>query len=520
MTEFGESPLIKRRSNRLRIGTLFAAMAALFACASGNDRDIGYADSIPVTVVDSRARSVDDPITPTGNARSDMPAQPSPRSSDEDSSGQALDLTLEDAIRYALENNRSLLNLRLDREVQKLSLDLAEERWQPKFTIAPALARDSSNNKRASVGANMALQLPTGGTLRLNWDQSVSSRSESNRSQSLSISHPLLRGAGSDLESISIRRARISERMNILAARQAVAGVVNQVIGAYRSLVSAYRQLDIAEASLLRAQDQLESTRALIRVGRVAEREAGRSEASIANREISLAQARNGLEAANAALVGILDTDGVVLIRPSVERNTEPEPLSAPAFEDVLLSRTDFIQAQMQVELAQMSLMVARNNLLIDPSVGLNVNRDRAGRSATSVNLGVTIPLNDKSPKVAHIQARNGLLKAQRNVIELRESIQIALSQAVTDVEARIRLAELARNARALAENNLAVEEEKFGLGLSSTFQVTASEDELVNAERAETDAIQALSGAFTRLDQTTGRTLERWGIRLEEVIQ
>jgi len=308
--------------------------------------------------------------------------------------------------------------------------------------------------------------------------------------------------------------------MNILAMRQAVAGVVNEVIGAYRSLASAYRQLDIAEVSLLRAQEQLESTRVLISVGRVAEREAGRSEASIANSEIALGQARNGVEVANAALVGVLDTDGVVLVRPSGERNADPAPFSAPALEDVLLNRIDFIQAQMQVELAQMSLMVARNNLLLAPSVGLNVNRDRAGRSATSMDLRVSIPLNDKVPKIAHIQARNSLLKAQRNVIELRESIKIALSQAVTDIEARIRLAELARNARALAENNLAVEQEKFGQGLSSTFEVTASEDELVSAERAESDAIRALSEAFTRLDQTTGRTLERWGIRLEEVIQ
>jgi len=519
MTEFGENSLVKRPSTSLRIGTVFVAMVALFACAPGNGRDIGYASSIPGAVVESPAQSVYDPIKRAENARSDLPARPA-RSSDEELGGPALDLTLEDAIRYALENNRSLLNLRLDREVQKLSLDVEEERWQPKFTITPALARDSSNNKRASVGANMTLRLPTGGVLRLNWDQSVSSRAEGNRSQSLGISHPLLRGAGSDVESVSIRRARINERMNILAMREAVVGVVNEVIGAYRSVVSAYRQLDIAEASLARAREQLESTRALIRVGRVAEREVGRSEASIANREIALARARNGLEVANAALVSVLDTDGVVLVRPLGERDAEPGPLSAPAFEDVLLSRTDFIQAQMRVELARMSLTVARNNLLLDPSIGLDLNRDRTGRSATSVNLGVTIPLNDRAPKVEHIQARNSLIKAQRNVIEMRESIHIALRQAVNDVEARTRLVELARNARTLAEDNLAVEEAKFGQGLSSTFQVTAAEDELVNAERAEADAVQALSEAFTRLDQTTGRTLERWGIRLEEVVR
>ena len=56
--------------------------------------------------------------------------------------------------------------------------------------------------------------------------------------------------------------------------------------------------MEISEASLQRAREQLEATRALIGAGRVAEREAGRSEAAIANRELALVRARNRLEAA------------------------------------------------------------------------------------------------------------------------------------------------------------------------------------------------------------------------------
>ena len=86
----------------------------------------------------------------------------------------------------------------------------------------------------------------------------------------------------------------------------------------------------------------------------------------------------------------------------------------------------------------------------------------------------------------------------------------------MNDVEVGLRLAELARGARALAERNLAVEEAKFGQGLSSTFEVASSEEELVRAEQAEADAIVSYLDALTRLDRTAGRTLDRWDVRLE----
>ena len=83
------------------------------------------------------------------------------------------------------------------------------------------------------------------------------------------------------------------------------------------------------------------------------------------------------------------------------------------------------------------------------------------------------------------------------------------------------RLTELAGDARALAERNLAVEEAKFGQGLSSTFEVASSEEELVRAEQAEADAILSLLNASdaARPDRRTN-VLDRWDVRLEAAPQ
>ncbi len=427
------------------------------------------------------------------------------------------ELTLKDAIELALARNRPLLNSRLDREVQRFSLDVAEDRWSPEATVGPFASRDRRDHK-AGVGARASLRVPTGGAFSLGWDETLSGRFDGARSQTLSFSQPLLKGAWADIDSAAVRQARLQERGNILAFRQTAADLVVSVVRAYRALIGAVRQVEIAEASLQRAREQLEATRALIRAGRVASREAGRSEAAVANRELSLVRARNGLEAAQFALLDILELDSRVRIRPLEALRVERKDAAfAPSYEAALRNRADYLQTRLGVDIARIALAVARNNLLPDLAVRFDWTRNDGGQTENVVRMDATVPLNDRAPELAHLQARNALRKAERSVVELREAIGIGVRRAVNDVEAGLRLTDLARGARELAEANLAVERAKFGQGLSSTFEVAASEDELVQAEQAEAAAIVSYLDALTRLDRVSGRTLDGWGIRLED---
>ena len=443
-------------------------------------------------------------------------AAQAPAEAPADCVGDVCELTLKDAIALALARNRPLLNSRLDREAQRFSLDVAEDRWSPRVTVGPFASRDRRDHK-AGVGARTSLRLPTGGSVSLGWDETLSRRFDGSGSQTFSFSQPLLKGAWAGIDSASVRQARLDERSNILAFRNRAAELVVGVIGAYRALIGAIRQVEIGEASLQRARDQLEATQALIGAGRVAAREAGRSEAAIANRELGVVRARNRLEAAQFALLDILELDSRIRIRPLEELKAgERDAVPAPVLEDVLRQRADYLQAGLGVESARIALAVARNNLLPDLALTFDWTHNDSGDTTNMVRMNATVPLNDRAPKLAHLQARNALRKAERNVVELRASIGAALSQAVNDVEVGLRLAELARDARALVERNLAVERAKFNQGLSSTSQVASSEEDLVQAEQAEADAIVAYLDALTRLDRTAGRTLDRWDVRLE----
>ncbi len=431
-----------------------------------------------------------------------------------------LKLTLKDAVKHALEYNRPLINQRSDREVQKFALDVAGDRWVPQFTVQPFASTDRQDH-RAGVGAETNLRVHTGGQFVLRWEETLSDKFEDSGSQTLSFSQPLLKGAWTGIETASFRQDQIQDQIHILSLHKAVEDLIVQVSGSYRALIAAAQQVEIGEASLRRAREQLKATQALIYAGRVAQREAVRSEATVANRELALTQARNRLDIANFNLIGILELDSTIQIQPLDELEVEyRQGDQNPALEEVLRRRPDFLQAQLQIDLAQIAVEVAQNDLLPDLSLGVSWNRDDSGDTDTRVQMDATFPLTDRTDNLNRLSVGNRLRQARRGLAELRESIGIEVRRAVNDVEVGLRLIELARDARELAAENLVIEKKKFGQGLASSFEVSAAENALVDAEQSEVDTIINYLEARTRLDQSSGRTLDLWGIRVEEKFQ
>ena len=423
-------------------------------------------------------------------------------------------LTLDDAIRLALRNNRNLLDARLGRD-----LDGASSR----------AARDEDSE--TDLSAETSLRVPTGGRITLRWSKPVDGGPDASDTYTLGFSQPLLRGRGA-VDTAPLRRARLDEEDRVLAFRDTIAGVVDSTIRAWRGLTRAARELEIEEAALRRAQRQLEVNRALIQAGDMAAREILQSEADIANRELALVQARNGLTAANFALIDILDMESSVRVRPleaAAEAEAEAEaeaveravPGVEEAFATALRNRPGYRRALLEAQAAKIGLEVAENERLWDLSFEVDATR-RSGRGADPTDYGarlnLAIPLFDRGPRVSAMQARGDVLRTERALEEHRQQIGITVRQAVLDVEAGRQRSELARRARELTEQKLEIERLKLREGLSSSFRLTRFEEDLVRAQNAEVDAQIGYENALTALDRTLGTTLERWNIRVEQV--
>ncbi len=445
-------------------------------------------------------------------------------------SSSELNLTLDEAIKLALERNRGLLNQRLTEENNRLDREEVEERYRPRFTLSSNATRTrgeaASNDDTATVSFGADLEIPTGGEFNFSVEESIGGEQSGN--PSLGFRQRLLSSSLIDRERNSLAEERIEEQKKVLTFQKSMSDIVVNTISEYRSLIQAFRQLDIAKTSLQRAIEQQEVTRAMIQVGRVARREATRSEATIANRELALLTAENTLNEANIKLINSLDLDSTTRIYPQESfqfdqiRKVEIGQIDIQeSIEIALQKRTDYRMEKLNLESARITVRNKEKSKLPGLDFSFTVTRDRSRkRNQNTASLTLNIPLNNRSIDRDIIKSKNRLIMSERNLEGQREAIGNSVRQAVKSVELRYRSTLLARQARELAEQNLAIEQNKFNQGLSSTFEVTASEDDLVSAENAEIDAIISYLRALITLDQEMGLTLETWNIDVEEVLE
>ena len=448
-------------------------------------------------------------------------AGPAPAQAPATGTAPALALTLEQTIRLALDNNRTLVSARRRRDTEKLSLEVAEDRYRPRARIGASTRTNNRGESAAELSIGPSLRVPSGGELRLGWDTPLAGSDARAGTWTLGFSQPLLRGFGPDIDTAPLRTARLREQRNRLAYRDTVARTVESVIGAFRSASRAHRAIAISAESLARAKKQLEVNRALIEGGRMAAREIIQTEAEVANRELALIESENRRSIANAALISILDIDETTQIRP-IEQTVSIEALSPnvdKSIKTALGRRSDHLGALMDVEVAELELRKAKNERLWDLSLDASVSRGGGDEGRDyAVGLGLSIPLGDRSSELGELSARNGLRDAEIGLVELKQSIRIEVRQAVHEVAVGGRRIELARTSRELAEETLEIEQSKLAQGLTSTFRLTAVEDDLVRAQNAELDATIAYLNALTALDATLGTTLRTWGIDIEGV--
>ena len=446
------------------------------------------------------------------------------------SAPRELELTLAECVLLAIRNNRDLAAGRLDRLAARLSLEDAEDEFRLAATVEVAADRDLTTSTLA-VSPSVTLRIPTGGRFRLGANGTVTDQASASQFVELEFMQPLLKGAGYEIATAGVARARRTEESGVLTFKAAVMGLVTRTISAYRNVGRSTRAVEIAERSLQRARELLETNRSLVEAGRMAAQDIVRTEASVAERELSVSEARGALDDARLALVGLLDIDDRTVILPADPLRVDPNRLEHDVDRGVelaLRNRPDYRQALLAIENADTALLVADDarkwdlNVTAAARVGHRGSSlaEAYGRFDPSYRVGVRlrIPLGADSagPERNWQKAEIAVQKSRLRLGELRQAIELEVRRAVRDVEVRLRRIELERQSRRLAERAVEVERVKLDAGLSSTFRVVALEDDLVKSRNSEVDAIIAYLNAVTALDQTLGTTLNTWQIAID----
>ena len=465
--------------------------------------------------------------------------------------GPPIRLSLADAVDIGVAQNTALTNQRIARVAQEFQLRVAEDKFNPDLDLGFSVdARRASGQQTAgdstlSTGTaditdsagftpKVTLNVETGGQFVFEAPVRTSRTDGSKRSYTTEVgftfTQPLLRGAGYDIATASVRQARIQDRVDILALAQTAISTVNAVIQQYRALQLAQRQVIIARQSLEQVQRQFETNQALIAAGRMAEVDNIQTEQSIASQEVSVVATENAADQARLVLLQTLNLPSDILIDPIEPLRIEQVAIDGERSQELAFQfRTDWQSILLNLKAAQITLLLASNNLLPSLDVELGARSGPSGfdlgqtmgalfegKPAWNIGLRLTLPtIGDLTPYQAEASAKVSVIQTLNNIDQLRQTIRAEIVNAIRTVRLQWQQYQLASRARELAEQQLAIEQEKLNFGRTTNFQVLSFQTTLTNARNSELSAIVNYQNALTDLDATLGTTLETWNIGL-----
>lgn len=444
--------------------------------------------------------------------------------------GAPLELTLDEAVALALRANRGIRSAYLQRAVQRFDLRVAERAFVPRGEIGVEVGQrrsDGDTRGETVIRPSASWRTPLGGTVSFNWARADPLKGEGSEYETagVSLSQPLLRGAGLAVNMAPIRIARLQEEINRLQLEATVAGTVSAVITSYRGLIQAQEQVRLAEESLERTRALLETNRALIQAGRMAETDIVQTESGVANQEVAVLQSRQQVVSAQLALLQLLalaSRTNVVAVDPMQAAHVDVD--LERAMETAFASRIDLLAQRKSLEQMRQSMIVARNQRLWDMSLVASATRDdgprfwgRYDETDTTVGLRLNIPIGDLSRRQNWLAAETGVQTAELAFEEMKQSVESQVLDAVQSVEASWRQVEAARRARSLSERALEIGQERLRFGRASNFEVLSLQSDLRAADAQALSANIAYLNALTALDQQIGSTLETWRISLND---
>jgi len=358
----------------------------------------------------------------------------------------------------------------------------------------------------------------------------------------VTVRQNLLRGFGARLNGRSIEIAKL----NILAANESLRSqtlnLVANVTNLYWDLVSAQDTVKLRQSAVELARKFRDDTDAKIKAGALAPVELPRAEVELASREQDVLIATTTLtqkqEALRAAI--LRDIDGPVgnaAIMP-LDSIAVPSTEQLPAVRELvsraMSKRPDVAVTRLQSQAAELAALGTENPLL--PSVQVFAqayNRGVAGQPqpsggpvdpffvggygtalgqvfrrnfpSESAGVSVSATLNNRQAQgdygADQLQLRQSAIRGRRDANQIAVEIS---NQVIALTQARARYS-AAVEARALQEQLLTGEQQKFTFGKGTTSGIILAQRALVAARVAEITALATYAHARVSLDQVSG---------------
>ncbi len=480
---------------------------------------------------------------------------------------EQLRLSLDEAICIALEQNPDLQIARLEPLRADADVMTARGEFDPtlKSTANYLEAQQNVSTELVSVGSIPAVEvfetttrttltgkLPTGTiydvTLNVSKEETTytSFFEQYDGDLTFTLSQPLLRGRGL---SVNLARVRIAKNQRVASeyqVRLAMMNTVAQVVKAYWDLVGALENVTVREQALANAERLMDISQKRYEIGTAAAIEVLQAKAGVATRQGDLVSARSAAKDAGDVLKrllnmrdnGVFSPKRIVPIdRPEVAMFTpeEIDRLEAEldsGLQHALELRPEILTAQIDIENARLERSRAANLMLPELNItGSLAQSDRdhklrevfrgiENRDSNAYTVGIqgSVPIGNRAARGAFQRAdvtkRQAEQRLERAKQEVMFNVRLALRNAVTSQI----LVESNQQAVTLQETNVAAEEKRLRLGVTTSYRVLQIQQDLTLAQTQEVQARIAHEKALVDFRLAEGTLLENLGIEYQPV--
>jgi outer membrane protein TolC len=408
---------------------------------------------------------------------------------------------------------------------------------------------DISGSKVSSLYTDLGVQVPlrTGGTVTFDV---ADNRTKTNSpysifdpsfgsNMSVSISQPLLRGAGNRANTNAIRIAEYERQITDARTKLEVIRVIAAVDRVYWRLYAARRELQVRKQQYDLAKALYEQAERFVAAGDKAQVEVIRTEAGVAQQLEAIIVAENNLRDRERELKRTINKTGLDMHTPTILiPATEPDPVryeldKKRLVEIALKNRMEMLELELQIaeDISNLDYMHNQTLPLVTLDYSYNVNGLGDSRDDAfdlifnkrfedhSVGVQLLVPLGNEAAKSRLNQAfyqRRQRLATRENRAAL---IELEVLNAIDQLEANWQRI-LAGRQRAILDGRLfEAEKRQFELGLGTSTDVLEAQTNFADAQSAEILALTDYQIALVDMAYATGTLLGAAKVQWEPLI-
>jgi outer membrane protein TolC len=486
-------------------------------------------------------------------------------------------LSLDDAIKLALDRNIDISVQRLNPQTFDFSLSALESVYRP--TLTSNITQQSQTTAPTSTlsGGTSGIVAGTqqfnaglaqnvrwgGGTLVANFNNTRQTTTSTTAlfdplytpNWSAQYTQPLLRNFKIDTTRQQLVVTQLNQDVSEIQLQSTIINTLANVRIAYYNLVFAVQSVDVARRSVDLAEQLVKDNQTRVEIGTMAPIDVVQAQAQSATQRQNLASAEgtrrtNELALKRLIVAGTQDPNWNADIDPIDQPEFAPQPIDVPAAVGrALANRTDLQQVRKNLEVNDVTLKLLRNQQLPQTdliarygligqggtqfiSTGNGVSRVVTGTIPGGYSdalstlfqnryptwtfaLNVSYPLGTSAAEASVARARVQLTQVEAQIHQIELQVATDVTNAATNVQNGVEQVQAAQAAREFSQKQLEAEQSKFEVGMSTNYFVVQAQRDLATAQNNELQAILGYRRAIVELERLQQTSLQNANITI-----